>query len=317
MQDFRARAPAQRAPTFAAMSGGTAGKRVISLLDDDEDELERSRRLTRERREQRRRGGTAASSAAKPSEAVASDSWRRPKAAITCPICFCETEPGEACVLASCAHAFCIECLKTFVSGKVETGEVLPSQLVCPCVEPQRCGVPLLPQDVQRCLSDAAAAERYERLTLQRCIEVGDGFGACPGAGCPYLFAWEEDNRKLECPLCHNSFCLVCRTSPWHRGKRCEEFQAERGDEGASDALFKRFTATQRLRQCPKCRFWVEKTDGCDAMHCRCNLVFCYVCGGVLKKTAKKTQIKVCECGADRAEEMRIHESSSSNHNLR
>ena len=167
-----------------------------------------------------------------------------------------------------------------------------------------------MPQDVQRCLSDAAAAERYERLTLQRCIEVGDGFGACPGAGCPYLFAWEEDNRKLECPLCHNSFCLVCRTSPWHRGKRCEEFQAERGDEGASDALFKRFTATQRLRQCPKCRFWVEKTDGCDAMHCRCNLVFCYKCGGCLKA---KEGIKKCDC-AGVAQLLRAHEGAH-NHN--
>ena len=31
---------------------------------------------------------------------------------------------------------------------------------------------------------------------------------------------------RLECPLCCKSFCLVCRTSPWHTGVRCETWQA-------------------------------------------------------------------------------------------
>ena len=39
--------------------------------------------------------------------------------------------------------------------------------------------------------------------------------------------------------------------------------------------------------------FLVGQTSGCDAMHCRCDLVFCYKCGGVLKPTA---QLKQCEC---------------------
>ena len=61
------------------------------------------------------------------------------------------------------------------------------------------------------------------------CIELlqqaGDDLGACPSAGCPFMFAWEPDNRRLECPLCEKTFCLVCRTEPWHRGQRCEQFQ--------------------------------------------------------------------------------------------
>jgi len=98
---------------------------------------------------------------------------------------------------------------------------------------------------------------------------------------------------RLECPLCVKTFCLVCRTEPWHTGVRCEAWQAEHGNVEEADKMFSAFAAQQKLKQCPRCRFFVEKSSGCDAMHCRCDLVFCYKCGGVLKATAK---LKQCEC---------------------
>jgi hypothetical protein len=98
--------------------------------------------------------------------------WARPLASITCPICMCDAEPAEACALSACRHEFCVECLETYVRGKVQQGEVLADQLVCPVVEPARCKVTLVPQDVRRCLDSDAAAERYERLSLQRCVEA-------------------------------------------------------------------------------------------------------------------------------------------------
>jgi hypothetical protein len=299
---------------------------VISLVDSDEveDELTASRRRTRQRREERRAG----SSSTAPAEAGSSfptsssgDHWTRPRSAITCPICFCEEEPASACKLASCGHAFCVECLSTYVKGKVEQGEVMSEQLVCPCVEPSRCGVPLVPQDVRRCLGSAAAADRYERLTLQRFIETEEDTGSCPTPGCPFVFAWEANNRKLECPLCAKSYCLVCRTEPWHSGVRCEAFQrqhaAESGDVDAADAAFEQFASRQKLRACPKCKFWVEKTSGCDAMHCRCNLVFCYQCGGVLRggQARKTLGLRECACGPQHDAVLRAHEGQP-NHNL-
>ena len=103
---------------------------------------------------------------------------------------------------------------------------------------------------------------------------------------------------------------------------RCEQYQAERGDPEASDAAFASFAKQQHLKQCPKCQFWVEKTSGCDAMHCRCNLVFCYVCGGVAKATAARlgsgsAALAACRCGSNRAYELDYHEQAPYNHNLR
>lgn len=40
------------------------------------------------------------------------------------------------------------------------------------------------------------------------------------------------------------------------------------------------FAKGAKFKQCPNCKFWVEKNQGCDHMTCRCKYQFCYVCGG-------------------------------------
>ena len=313
-------------PKPARRSGPVGQATQVIVLSDGEEDSSTS-------------GGAAGSSSS-------SDGWKRPTKTITCPICFCESEPHEACRLAACGHAFCTDCIGQFVRAKIGDGEVLPEQLGCPCVTPSRCGAPLDPLDVKRCLATAAEADRYgafavsrplcpvlphppaavgspirtshsplaclaERLALERCIEGADDLDCCPTAGCPFKFAWDPGNRKLDCPMCRKSFCLVCRCEPWHAGMRCEQYRAEHGDEEAADEVFASFASRANLKQCPKCKFWVEKTDGCDAMHCRCNLVFCYKCGGVLKA---RDGIKQCSCGEGVAQLLRAHEGAA-NHN--
>ena len=75
--------------------------------------------------------------------------------------------------------------------------------------------------------------------------------------------------------------------------------------------MFADMAKQQQLKQCPKCKFWVEKADGCDAMHCRCNLVFCYKCGGCLRA---KEGVKKCECSSQDQANLRAHEGAH-NHN--
>lgn len=47
-----------------------------------------------------------------------------------------------------------------------------------------------------------------------------------------------------------------------------------------AEELFEQFVKGKNFKQCPKCRRWVEKTQGCDHMTCRCGGEFCYKCGG-------------------------------------
>ena len=51
-------------------------------------------------------------------------------------------------------------------------------------------------------------------------------------------------------------------------------------------------------------------------MHCRCNLVFCYKCGGVLKKTAKAHGLSECTCSKQDQANLAAHEAPNVvNHN--
>ena len=46
------------------------------------------------------------------------------------------------------------------------------------------------------------------------------------------------------------------------------------------DKKFVEFVNGCQFKQCPNCRFWVSKIEGCDHMTCRCSYEFCYRCGG-------------------------------------
>ena len=84
------------------------------VLSDDDDPLEEHS------------GGAASSSSAVLAygEERASE-WHRPSTdEITCPICLCDTPSAEAVRLRACSHAFCEDCIGTFVRAKVAEGEV-------------------------------------------------------------------------------------------------------------------------------------------------------------------------------------------------
>jgi len=46
-----------------------------------------------------------------------------------------------------------------------------------------------------------------------------------------------------------------------------------------ADRDFYKFAVGMKFKQCPHCNFWVEKSEGCDYMVCRCGSRFCYRCG--------------------------------------
>ena len=258
--------------------------------------------------------------------------FTRPSKAADCPICYCEFTTDDGVRLSSdCGHEFCQDCFSQYIVTKAKDGEVLPTQMVCPFVDVtsadnKKCNIPLAQGDVLACLASPSDRDRYLRLTLSRTVDLEDNMGCCPTAGCEFSFEWDEDNRKLECPLCDQSYCLVCRVG-WHTGMRCEVFQEQRkaagggsdgedGDEG--DEAFRKFASKNKLKACPKCKFFVEKDYGCDAMHCRCGVVFCFKCGGCLKATAKKNAFKECKCASSQGV-LKAHEDaeeSGFNHNL-
>ena len=77
---------------------------------------------------------------------------------------------------------------------------------------------------------------------------------------------------------------MKCKVE-FHKGMTCKEFAISRVFD-KNDEAFIQFVRGAKYKQCPKCKFWVEKNEGCDHMTCRCSFQFCYICGGVYQKCA-------------------------------
>lgn len=50
---------------------------------------------------------------------------------------------------------------------------------------------------------------------MARCLDSAllssTDLACCPTPGCNYLFPWDREHRKLDCPKCRNAFCLLCK----------------------------------------------------------------------------------------------------------
>ena len=59
---------------------------------------------------------------------------------------------------------------------------------------------------------------------------------------------------------------------PWHGKKKCED---------EIDKDFKKWKKNKLVKQCPKCKMWTEKNEGCNHMTCvECKYQWCWLCGG-------------------------------------
>jgi len=90
-------------------------------------------------------------------------------------------------------------------------------------------------------------------------------YSCCPTPNCDFMFEFDKtDGTDFKCPSCKKKYCLVCRV-PFHEKMTCKEYQIT-NTETEDDIKFKNFVKGAKYKMCPKCNFWVSKTDGCDYM---------------------------------------------------
>jgi len=81
-------------------------------------------------------------------------------------------------------------------------------------------------------------------------------------------------------------------------------------ENGKADDLFKDFISGTKCKQCPGCKKWVEKNDGCDHITCLCGYEFCYRCGGKYPKChCYYHRIKLQKAKQQKAKEKKAHNS--------
>ncbi|CAD8087024.1 unnamed protein product [Paramecium primaurelia] len=201
---------------------------------------------------------------------------------IECKICLENIAFAEMATL-YCTHIFHQKCLNQYCKTQISSRQF-------PILCPSGCKNNIIYSDLIEVLDDQQLIE-FQQLTFKAYIEShGDEYSWCPTPDCKFVFV-AGGNPQLDCPVCKKSYCLDCKIE-YHNGFSCHEFKEKKKmesrlkNEKFLDDKFFSFIKGAKYKQCPKCKFWVEKSEGCNHMTCRCKFEFCYVCGGVYQKCA-------------------------------
>ncbi|KAL3830078.1 hypothetical protein ACJIZ3_018880 [Penstemon smallii] len=207
----------------------------------------------------------------------------------SCEICADEKPRSAMFRILGCNHYYCCECMSKYVASKLQENI---SQITCPdpkCngyLEPYHCHS-ILPKQV---------FDRWGDALCEAVILASEKF-YCPFKDCSALLiddrsgGGNDDNNnnnnqiivQSECPDCNRLFCVQCKV-PWHTGIKCEEFQKLKKDERSNeDIMLMKLAKSKKWQRCLKCGYFVEKSEGCLFMKCRCGYCFCYNCGAPLK----------------------------------
>ncbi|KAK2404944.1 RING/U-box superfamily protein [Trifolium repens] len=197
---------------------------------------------------------------------------------IICEICAEPKKTEDMFRIQTCYHSFCSECVIKQVATKIQDKISIVS---CPGLN---CKGLLELESCRSLLPKELIDKWYDSLCESLFVTVPKFY--CPFKDCSAMLLdeneggeEEEDIRESECPFCHRLFCARCHV-PWHPGIGCEEYQKLTLDERGSEDLLVRELANQKQwRRCPKCKFYVEKNEGCLHITCRCRFEFCYACG--------------------------------------
>uniref|UniRef100_A0A8R7PLB9 RBR-type E3 ubiquitin transferase n=2 Tax=Triticum urartu TaxID=4572 RepID=A0A8R7PLB9_TRIUA len=179
----------------------------------------------------------------------------------------------------SCGHVFCSSCITQYVAAKLDNNVARVE-----CLDPGCKGGVV---ELERC-HDIIPPDLLDKWGFLLCESVlGTKRIYCPYRECSApLLADSEAGvtavTEAECPHCHRLFCVRCAV-PWHGGITCNEFQKLGLDErGPEDILLRRLVGREGWQRCPKCQMYVEKSEGCNYIKCRCGYSFCYRCASKL-----------------------------------
>jgi len=130
--------------------------------------------------------------------------------------------------------------------------------------------------------------KKYEKYSINNFLmNNNDEFSPCPTPGCEYIFFFQQGEFNFLCPMCHKHYCLNCKDE-WHNGLTCQQYKDSRDEKKLDDQFFQ-FVKGAKFKMCPKCKYWVEKTRGCNHMRCRCGADFCYLCGDFMNMNTNHT----------------------------
>lgn len=198
-----------------------------------------------------------------------------------CPICF-DRRPKTEFFRGGCGHSHCNNCVSKYVAINIQEN-IVPVK----CPEPG-CGSALDPRTCCEIVPQHVL-DRWEVKHYETQIPEEQKF-YCPFKDCSALMVDDggEKVTSAECPSCRRLFCAQCEVA-WHAGVDCSEFRrrgkGQEETERRGEKQVKKLAKAEKWRRCPGCKFYVEKSEGCLHISCRCGCEFCYSCGSTWSNT--------------------------------
>ncbi|KZP14840.1 hypothetical protein FIBSPDRAFT_833619 [Athelia psychrophila] len=189
----------------------------------------------------------------------------------TCPICYdAVTLP----VKLGCGHAYCSACIRHFLTS----ASTFP--LVC-LGDEDKCHVPIPIPVFQRFLHIQQFTHLLETAFITHIDHRPQDFKYCTTPDCKQVYRCTTSDTAsiIHCPSCLSSVCSACHEEG-HEGMTCAERKLN-NDPEEQERLNDELATQSGFKKCPQCAVWIEKTDGCNHMECKCGAHICWVCMGI------------------------------------
>lgn len=110
---------------------------------------------------------------------------------------------------------------------------------------------------------------KYDKFSMKKIVSNNQNMKFCPIPNCEGYGEKKNDEKYVKCSEGHN-FCFDCMKN-WHGNRNCQD---------VIDKDFDQWKKSKIIKQCPKCKYYTEKNDGCNHMTCRsCGSDWCWLCG--------------------------------------
>ncbi|KAH6785041.1 hypothetical protein C2S51_037496 [Perilla frutescens var. frutescens] len=190
-----------------------------------------------------------------------------------CGICLENKESWQMFENDTCDHSFCYDCTTSHIMAKIQDKV---KDIACPT---PHCNA-VLNFDACRLMIPVDTLVQWDELLCMSLIPESQKL-YCPFRDCSALLVNDGGDvvENIRCLVCNRFFCGKCRV-PWHSDFTCKEFQKLNAKKGGKEEKIVKVLAKKKSWQkCPKCKMYVEKSEGCVHITCRCRYEFCYRCG--------------------------------------
>ncbi|KAJ7273089.1 hypothetical protein C8J57DRAFT_265998 [Mycena rebaudengoi] len=187
-----------------------------------------------------------------------------------CPICY---DTISHPVTLGCQHTYCMPCLAHFLLTAAERPNLFPLKCLG---DEATCGVPIPIPTIEKFLPTPQFHRLLEVAFVRHIEQHPQELKYCKTADCTQVYRSSAAGTAT-CPSCFLSICCACDEEA-HEGMTCEERKLHH-DPGEQERRNDAWARQNGVKRCPACSVWIERTEGCNHMSCRCGAHMCWVCG--------------------------------------